>query len=258
MPQYCIHGEENCNRCAMNEVEAPIINLHLVLDVSPSMESRWPQTISGLNEYVDSLRADQAKEGQDYRVTMTTFSEKVKTLYKEVTLDTIPKFEEDTFRPNGSGTALYDACGSTMEAINTSEPVLVVIITDGGENSSRNWDRTKLSTLMDTREKLGNYTYAYLGIAKEAWGNAMHMGAGMHRNSNNMAASAYGAETYKGLVGSTVSYSASMRSSRASGQSCNVSSFWVNPTTTVPSQDPGVVTTTFGPPAPDPSEDQNK
>lgn len=232
--QHCIHGEENCNRCAMNEVEAPTIHLHLILDVSPSMDVRWPQTLSGLNEYFDTLRKDQAAEGQPYRVTMTTFSKNVTTLYDNVVLDVIPRFTEDNLSPYGWGTALWDAVGETVTKIETTEPVLVVVLTDGDENSSSIWDRQKVSTLMDAREKMGNYTYAYLGVTKEAWANSTAMGAGMLRNSANTVASDYGIGTYTKLAAATTSYTRGMRSMKSAGLEANhmnIASFWsVTPT----------------------------
>lgn len=224
--QTCVHGEADCVRCAMNDVVISPIHLHVILDVSPSMISRWSQTVSGLNEYIDSIRKDQEDNSQPYKVTFTTFSSNVNKIYDEVDLDSIPKFNEKKFKPEGSGTALYDAVGTTVNAINTNEPVLVVIITDGEENTSQSWNETKVSDLMDKRQALGNYTYAYLGVAKEAWGNATTMGVAVTRSSNNLQDSQYGASTYSLLGTLTQSYSSSMRSNSVSGHAMSVSSFW--------------------------------
>jgi len=202
------------------------IHLHLILDVSPSMRKRWDQTLSGLNEYFDSLRQDQKTNDQPYVVTVTTFSADSHTPFEGVELDTIPTFTEKNLSPHGWGTALYDACGPTIEKINTDDPVLVMIVTDGEENSSRKWDETRLSKLMEERSKLGNYTYAYLGVAKEAWGNAAKMGAAVTRSASNMSAQDYGAGTYHDLAGQTVMYSRSMRNNsvlKSAGQNVSMS-----------------------------------
>lgn len=247
MAQYCIHGEENCNRCALNNVEAPTIHLTLILDGSPSMINRWPQTISGLNEYFATLRADQADNSQAYKVTMIQFSNTSETLYDNVELDSIPTFTARNLRPNGHGTALWNAVGDAVTKIETTEPVLVVVLTDGEENASHRWNELTVPVLMDTREKLGNYTYAYLGVTKEAWGNASNMGAGMHRNANNTVATSYGASTYTGLAGATVKYASSMRSMRASGQAaCSVQSFWDGNTSADTAADEASITSTTG------------
>lgn len=212
----------------------PTIHLHLILDVSPSMHSRWSQTISGLNEYLDSLREDQKANAQPYKVTMTTFSAEIEAPYKEVELDSLPTFTETNLRPHGYGTALYDAVGPTVEKITTAEPVLVVIITDGEENSSRKWDSERLSKLMDVRQAAGNYTYAYLGVAKEAWGNAARMGSGLMKSANNVATEDYDKSLYAGgsrsLASMTCSYSATMRSNSVRpGAALNVPQFFDQP-----------------------------
>lgn len=208
----------------------PVINLHLILDVSPSMKKRWPQTISGLNEYFDSIRKDQADNDQPYKVTLTTFSQDVKVPYDRVELDSIPTFTEKNLSPHGWGTALYDAVGTTIESINTTEPVLVVILTDGEENQSQTWDSDRVAKLMDGRQKLGNYTYAYLGISKEAWGNATKMGNALKHSVSNIAAEKYTGATLStcdgGLANRTISYSSVMRSARKNGTLLNVSKFF--------------------------------
>lgn len=226
------------------------IHLHLILDVSPSMHSRWTQTISGLNEYLDSLRADQKEENQPYKVTMTTFSAEVDKVYDEVELDVIPKFTEKNLQPHGWGTALYEAVGPTVQAIDTTDPVLVVIITDGEENSSKQWDESRVEKLLDERQKLGNYTYAYLGVAKEAWGNTAKVhsfaASNMNLTADQYAKGATFSAQADGLGGLTRSYSATMRSNSMRGMSMNVSNFYSPSTTDAPDADAVPVSTTTG------------
>lgn len=227
--QYCVHGEENCNRCAMNEVEAPTINLHVILDYSTSMTSRWKQTVSGLNEYFGSLRQDE----NPYKVSMYTFglSNELVVRYSEASLDQIEKFSEITLYPNGRGTALWSAVANVLKPINTKEPVLVVIITDGDDNSSINDDEKLANELIDSRTKAGNYTFAYLGVAKEAWGNAFR-NAVLQQSSMNLQEAQYDIGTFKSLAGCTRSYSHTMTSnSSLNGAQMSVSCFFTQPTT---------------------------
>lgn len=201
---------------------APTINLSIILDVSPSMEERWSQTLSGINEYLGSLRKDQQENEQDYKVTMITFSNRVDKIYDNVVLDALPTFTEKNLRPTGSGTALYKAIHETITPISETGPVLIVIITDGEDNQSSSTDQHLADTVLTERQKLGNYTYAYLGVAKEAWGNAarLHTAGAMLRGSSvNMNSRDYSASIYdsssKGLAGSTVRYSKMMRHNEA-------------------------------------------
>lgn len=218
-PQFCIHGEENCNRCALNEVEAPTIHLHLLIDVSTSMISRWSQTISGLNEYIDALRQDS----NPYKVTITEFGleNEVVDLYAEADLDKIQKFSATEFYPHGRGTAVWGATGISLSKVNTTEPVLFIVITDGEDNSSHAYSSEDVNTLIEARKKLGNYTFAYLGVAKEAWGQGAKVRA-FAASSQNIQAQDYGIGTFRGLTGCTRSYSATMASNASLGHTLNV------------------------------------
>ena len=218
------------------EFVPPTINLHVILDVSPSMVDRWPQTLSGLNEYMYSLRKDQQDNNQDYEVSMTAFSSSAEKIYDRVVLDKIPTFSSKNLSPYGSGTALYKAIHETLTPIDKTGPVLVVIITDGEDNQSTRTDQDLADKVLADRQALGNYTYAYLGVAKEAWGNTARLarsGMSLFRSSNNMLDSAYTAAVYdassKGLAGSTLRYSRAMRSNavrHAPQASMNVSKFF--------------------------------
>lgn len=217
--QYCIHGEENCNRCAMNEVEAPTINLHIVLDISTSMCARWNQTISGLNEYIAALRLDS----NAYKVTITKFGleNEVEDLYTDADLDKIQKFDAVSFYPNGRGTALWGAVGISLSKIDTGQPVLFVVITDGEENSSLTYTSESVNKLIEERKKLGNYTFAYMGVDKAAWGQEAKVLA--FRGSNQkVTAAQYGADTYRSLAAVTCCYASTMTSNNALGRSMSV------------------------------------
>lgn len=192
------------------QVDPYPIHLYLILDVSPSMATRWPQTVSGLNEYVSSLRKDKEEDNQSYKVTMVTFSSEVKEKYKEVDLDSIPTFTEKNLSRHGSGTALYDAIQLTVKDINTTEPVLVVVITDGEENSSRTYTSKSVDTLFEERKKLGNYTFAYLGVDKEAWGQEAAVKS-FAASNHNVAGDNYNTAFYSNLGETTRTYSRAMR-----------------------------------------------
>lgn len=242
--QHCIHGEENCNRCAMNDVEAPTIHLHLLLDVSTSMISRWNQTISGLNEYIDALRQDSSP----YKITITEFGleNEVVDLYAEADLDKVQKFDASVFYPHGRGTALWGAVGISLSKVNTSEPVLFVVITDGEDNSSHAYGSAEVNQLIEDRKKLGNYTFAYLGVAKEAWGQEAKVRA-FANSSQVMTQQDYGIGTFRNLAGCTRSYSSTMTANASLGRTMSVQSLF-DPNGGIPANDTddsiGVVTPT--------------
>jgi hypothetical protein len=146
-----------------------IIEVNVILDRSVSMITSWGPTISGLNEYVDSLRAQESSE-IEYRLTLMTFCGTNEVLYDRAPLSEIPTFTTNSIRANGSGTALYDAVGTSLHTLETSNPTLIVIITDGEENVSRTYSQSMVKEMIQAKTKLGNYTFVYLGVAEDAWG----------------------------------------------------------------------------------------
>lgn len=240
--QYCIHGEENCIRCAMNdEVQAPTIHLHIVLDYSTSMLDRWSQTISGLNEYIAARRQDPTP----YKITITTFGleSEVNDIYSDADLDDVHTFTDKNLYPNGGGTALWAAVGKSLKKISTNEPVLFIVITDGEENSSHTYTSKTVDELMEERKKLGNYTFAYLGVDKAAWGQETQVRAFASSNQN-LQASQYSGSTYRGLSDLTATYSSSMMKNSLSGLRCNVNNFFAESSLLKATQDDLVASAT--------------
>ncbi len=225
----------------MAEVEAPTIHLYLLLDVSTSMCSRWNQTISGLNEYLAALRLDSAS----YKVSISTFGleNEVNDLYVDADLDRIQKFDAVSFYPNGRGTALWGAVGISLKKISTNQPVLFVVITDGEENSSLTFTSTTVDALIEERKKAGNYTFAYLGVDKAAWGQEAQVHA--FRASNQLLTNGqYGIGTYRQLGTLTTSYSATMMGNSRSGLAMNVNSLFDGHEVEVDEDTIGIVSTT--------------
>lgn len=106
--------------------------------------------------------------------------------------------------PRGS-TALYDATGSTIKAVEDNrygaEKIIVVICTDGQENSSREWTKDSLHASIDAKIAAGDWTFTYLGTQPETWDDAGAIGMAAGTISSYVATNA--AAAY-GLVGQAV------------------------------------------------------
>lgn len=149
--------------------------INVVLDETGSMDSCRDSTISSFNEYINSQKG---LEGECF-VSLTTFDQgwrdarpSVRDVYRNVPISGVPALTRDTFVPNG-GTNLYDAIGSTIKNLEASikdekANVLVVIITDGGENSSKEYNLSQIKTMVGEKEKEG-WTFVYLGANQDAW-----------------------------------------------------------------------------------------
>lgn len=162
----------------------------VILDESGSMQSCWDATISGFNEFVQGQRAAEAA-GKAYLTLVKFDSPQVSTVYENTLVEQVPNLCRESYTPRG-GTNLMDAIGQTMTRINTflngmpqaERPgVLVVIITDGAENASREFRGEQIKSMVASAEKQGDWTFTFLGANVDAFA----MGAQFGMNASNTA-----------------------------------------------------------------------
>ena len=151
----------------LNQKQRVLVNV--ILDKSGSMASKLNDVVEGFNAYVDGL----AKEDKvDYLFSLTLFDTVV--VYRDValSLSKVQKLDAQSYLPGGN-TALNDAIGITVRKIDADRPqvdkVVTVIMTDGEENSSREWTHDAVKALIDQKEKEGIWTFVFLGAAPDAW-----------------------------------------------------------------------------------------
>lgn len=162
----------------------------VILDESGSMRSCWDATIHGFNEFVQGQRA--AQDAGEAFLTLVKFdSPHITTVYENVHVAQVPNLDRETYTPRG-GTNLMDAIGDTMTRINRllsgisqdQRPgVLVVIITDGAENASRQFHGEQIKTMVKQAETVGDWTFTFLGANVDAFA----MGATFGMNASNTA-----------------------------------------------------------------------
>ncbi len=193
------------------------ILVSFIQDRSGSMADVWAETLNGFKSYVEDLQADQKKDNEvEYLFSLTTFDTVIETPYMGVAIDRVDSTELNNHGPRG-GTALYDAIGKTLQAVDDDkklsfEKAIVVIVTDGQENSSREWSKQALHAAIDERIKRGNWTFTYLGTQPETWDDASSLGMGVGASAVYTPTNA--GATYRAMA----SASASMARS-AQGQS---------------------------------------
>jgi hypothetical protein len=149
----------------------PHVIIAFLLDETGSMESVRQATISGFNEYVQTVN----NQHPDALLSLVLFSTvKYDGVYRLTPLPVVAPLTFDTYKPNG-GTPLYDCIarliGETETAIAPIKPtpeVLFVIMTDGEENSSREYNRARIVELI-TRKEAAGWSFVYLGANQDAW-----------------------------------------------------------------------------------------
>lgn len=146
-----------------------IFNL-IILDESGSMQSIKRAAIDSVNETIQTIRMAQAKHvGQDHYVTFVTFHDDVKTICECVHCNEVKELTSKDYTPQCC-TALYDAMGMSLTALQpkvaSGDKVLVTIVTDGYENSSKEYSGQAIKALVDELKAKG-WVFAYIGANQD-------------------------------------------------------------------------------------------
>lgn len=210
-----------------------MIEVELIVDESGSMAGIKDDTLKGLEAYFNELRKDKSNE---YVVSVTTFNTNVKQQFTKRPLNEV-SMNHIFYNPNG-GTALLDAIGSRMQNYNFIRPAytdpnprevidaitgerflaqkvidesknkhIIVIVTDGEENSSHSYQLNKVKELIESKQGLDNWAFVFMGADPSLWQGAQAMGIAdgyIVRNANKhwgtpmimYAAAARGTSTY--------------------------------------------------------------
>lgn len=148
--------------------------VNVILDKSGSMSTKVQDVIGGFNLYLDELAKEPAV---DYGFSLTLFDTVVEVKHKAVPLAKVAKLDESTYRPSGD-TALLDAIGNTVQTLSTDvfDKTVTVIMTDGEENSSREWTMPAIRELIRNKEAAGNWTFVFLGANLDAFAQGASLG----------------------------------------------------------------------------------
>lgn len=145
---------------------------HLILDHSGSMSNCWvPTTQAFSNQMVKINQLAKDFPEQEFMVSICVFNEDVKfpSWPERAGSGKLPSIE--TITPNGS-TALFDAIGESIKKIqsiagneikNDEASVVMVILTDGYENASRNYSSNTVKSLMDELKSTEKWNFAFVG-----------------------------------------------------------------------------------------------
>ena len=150
----------------------------VILDRSGSMESIAQPTVAGFNSFLN----EQKKAKGVAFLTLTQFDSQYHIDYKQKPIAEVEDLILGKTYTTGSTTALYDAIGRTVNEINTENDVVVVIITDGGENASIDFNNKQINELIEDKKKSG-WTFIFLGANQDA----IAVGGSLGISANNSA-----------------------------------------------------------------------
>lgn len=199
----------------------------LVLDRSGSMSSVVDETISGFNEQLDTLR-DSANSEHRVLVTTVLFSNKAEVLDSGVNVYDVKKLNRNTYVPSGL-TAMYDGVGLAIEELSRNElgredAVLVVIVSDGMENNSKEYTSQIIADKIKRRQATERWTFSYLGANQDLTRVQKDLGLYSGNTMSYVSTSAGTTHAFNQNVSSTIGY----MNSRAMGQT-SVMNFYEEP-----------------------------
>jgi len=148
--------------------------ISVVLDRSGSMASTQKDTIGGFNTFVAAQKAVPGKAD----LFLVLFDHEYNILYDMVPLDQVEDLTVATYVPRG-GTALLDAIGRTLmdlrariAALPEDErpgKVIVAIITDGEENSSKEFNHPQVLAMLNACQQApDSWEVVYFGANQDA------------------------------------------------------------------------------------------
>lgn len=148
-----------------------------VIDRSGSMDSIRSDAIGGFNAF---LKGQKEVEGEAL-LSLVLFNDTYEMVQESTDIQNVPALDEETYVPSGT-TALLDAVGRTIDDLghrlsNIPEDeragkVIVAILTDGLENTSRVYTYEKVSEMIQHQKEVYKWEFIYLGANQDAFKEA--------------------------------------------------------------------------------------
>lgn len=153
----------------------------IVLDESGSMEPLQQDTIGGVNQFIKDQRA---LPGQ-CTLSLFKFNHEDRPVFTGRPIAEVPHLTIETYQPNGN-TALLDAlgraiteAGGRLRAMSEADrpgKVIILVVTDGEENSSRTWTKEKIKEAVELQAHVYKWEFVFLGANVDAFAEAGALG----------------------------------------------------------------------------------
>lgn len=170
-------------------MNANLTEIVFILDRSGSMSGLELDTIGGYN----STLLQQKEVPGDALVTTILFDDEYEILHDRVDIKSIKEITRHEYYVRGA-TALLDAMGRTINYIGkvlskTEESmrpskVLFVVITDGHENASREFNYNSVKTMIEHQKSKYSWEFIFLGANIDSFGVARDLGIDMDNTVN--------------------------------------------------------------------------
>jgi uncharacterized protein YegL len=150
-----------------------LTELVFILDKSGSMGGLESDTIGGYNSMLEKQKAVTG----DCHITTVLFDNDYELLHDRLDIRAVSPITENEYCIGGT-TALIDAIGKTIHKIGNAqkhtadsyraEKVMFVIITDGYENSSREYSSSRVKHMIEQQKNRYGWEFVFLGANIDA------------------------------------------------------------------------------------------
>jgi|TARA_B100001971_G_scaffold206779_1_gene226049 uncharacterized protein YegL len=161
-------------------------HITVLLDRSGSMEQIRGETIDGFNALLNEQQ--QQTGAADLTLVQFDAEDPFEIIHRSLPLAQVPRLSWETYVPR-SGTPLLDAIGYGIRNIEKNlsknsdsdrpDKIIVAIITDGQENSSRRYHKKKVSQMIEKKQGVG-WQFAFLSADMASINDALDYGINPH------------------------------------------------------------------------------
>jgi uncharacterized protein YegL len=182
-----------------------LTELVAILDRSGSMANLANDTIGGFNKFIE----DQKKVPGEALLTTVLFDDQYEFLHDGVNIQDVKPITGKEYFARGM-TALLDAVGRTINRVGeklskmneADRPgkVMVLIITDGYENSSHEFTRAQIKEMVEHQRNTYKWEFLFFGAKIDSFAAADGIGIAQARTAN-FGASSIGVSTTMDAMG---------------------------------------------------------
>lgn len=164
-------------------MEQDYTHMVVILDRTGSMESIRDDTIGGFNSFLKKQKAEPGTA----TLTLVQFDtqDPYEVIHRFTPIAEVPELTRETYVPRAS-TPLLDALGRGINDLENSigelkdadrpSKIVMVVVTDGQENSSREFRRDQIERMIKDRTEKDGWQFVFLSADLAAIGDARTIG----------------------------------------------------------------------------------
>lgn len=157
------------------------VRIILALDESGSMEQNKLEVISGVNKFIE----EQINTGGECLFSLIKFSSTVNPLWSNIPIQKMSLLTPNLYKPDNM-TALYDTIGHIFKKNEDTKNIILVIMTDGIDNSSKVYTKKSIHDLINKYKTEHNWKIIYLAADPTLSSQGEDIGLNNCHNTINM------------------------------------------------------------------------